>query len=70
MALTSGIVGSHFWEEEDQARAKQEVRPLSLSHTQTHVRACMFQMRCVKHLENGVIMEQKIEPGGGGQKGR
>jgi hypothetical protein len=43
MALTSGIVGSPLWEEDEQARAKQKVRPLSLSHTQTHARACMFK---------------------------
>ena len=52
MELTSGIVGSALWEESEQARAKQEVRPLSISHTQTHARACMFKMMCVKHLEN------------------
>ena len=70
MALTSGIVGSALWEEAEAARARQEVRFLSVSHTQTHASTCMFNILCVKHLENGVIMGQKNEPGGGGKKGR
>jgi hypothetical protein len=70
MSLTSGIVGSALWGEAEAARARQEVRFLSVSHTQTHASTCMFNILCVKHLENGVIMGQKNEPGGGGKKGR
>jgi hypothetical protein len=70
MALTSGMMGSALWEEAEEARARQEVRFLSVSHTPTHASTYMFNILCVKHLENGVIMRQKNEPGGGGKKGR